>query len=140
LMPAAAGERCADANIFASARNTVRVCRGSVSSLAICGIGSWRLTSVRNLTQGAFASAADAEYKLADAFTDAWHAFLWMRPRCPRLRMPPQTQASARQCADVSVNPSVCVHGNVLIRTFLLHCLHIQCRCPSWAAGRASGL
>jgi len=38
LMPATADDRYVDANIFASARNTVRVRRGSVSSLTIGGV------------------------------------------------------------------------------------------------------
>ena len=40
--------------------------------------------------------------------------------------------ASARTCAqqcadaDVPANASVCIHGKVLVRTSLLHCLHIR--------------
>jgi len=40
LMPNTVDEKCADADIFASARNTVRACRGLVSSLTISDSGS----------------------------------------------------------------------------------------------------
>jgi len=50
LMPATADERCADANIFAPtflllpeiASTSAGIYRGSVFSLTIGGVGSWR--------------------------------------------------------------------------------------------------
>ena len=61
-------------------------------------------------------SAADAEYKLADAFTACVaHA--------SALSKFTDASANASTCAQqcASVNVSVCVHRNVLIRTSLLH-------------------
>jgi len=115
LTPATADERCADANIFASARNTICV-RGRTQRISIQSYHR-RHRQLRDITT----------YK------------------CPQLKArkhshPPQMLSISVQFAEasvcncrrthvcVSVNVSVCihVHGNVLVHTSLLRCLCIQ--------------
>ena len=59
-----------------------------------------------------FMSAADAEYKLADAFTEHVGMRLWMQ----------NARRYAQQCADASVCIPGRVGGNILVRTSVLHC------------------
>ena len=101
LMPAAADERCADANIFTSARNTIRIHR----RLQRTGILSYHRQQMRFRTR----RHASMDASTSSTFMDA------------SARKRTHICAGVRECVH---STSVCIHRriheNVLARTALL--------------------
>jgi len=122
LMLAAADERYVDANIFASARNTVRILQASAEDQypflpsAVLAVGD-RLTSVCNFMQCSVhvRRGRCAGYKLADAFTDA-SACVCRHIRVVHGCLHKHQQVCAAMCGRGCVPERICVRSRTLSR------------------------